>query len=295
MNLAGVFHAMIALRSGITLLFACAVLTSVYCQENPQAESAPEDYKLVWSDEFDTDGPPNPANWGYEQGFVRNDELQWYQEDNAVCRDGMLVIEARRERVKNTRFSADSRDWRRNREFAEYTSACLLTRGKHQWKYGRFEMRGRIDVRPGLWPAFWTLGSARGWPGCGEIDVMEYYDGLLLANACWQGRNRRPVWDDAKYPVKDFGADWADQFHVWQLDWNREALRISVDGRVLNEVLLSEAVNEVPPGTEPFQEPHYLLLNLAIGGIHGGDPAKTEFPARFEVDYVRVYQETISP
>jgi beta-glucanase (GH16 family) len=248
-------------------------------------------YELVWSDEFNIDGPPSSENWNYERGFVRNEELQWYQEENAVCHNGLLVIEARKERVENPQFRQDARDWRRNREFAEYTSTCLLTRGKHEWKYGKFIMRGRIDVRPGLWPAFWTLGSARGWPGCGEIDVMEYYDGLLLANVCWQGRRGRPAWDDTKYPLEEFGPNWAAEFHVWQLDWNQHMIKISVDGRELSETPLDKAVNEVPPGTEPFQEPHYLLLNLAIGGTRGGDPSETEFPARFEVDYVRVYQQ----
>jgi beta-glucanase (GH16 family) len=253
---------------------------------------APSDggYQLVWADEFDQDGPPNPDNWTYEHGFVRNDELQWYQEKNATCRDGLLVIEARKEHVKNERFDPDSGDWRREREFAEYTSACLLTRGKHEWKCGRFAMRAKIDVRPGLWPAFWTLGSARGWPGCGEIDVMEYYAGDLLANLCWQGRRGVPAWDSAVIPISKWGANWANDFHLWQLEWTPQKAIISIDGEILNETDLKDAVNEGRRRSEPFQEPHYLLLNLAIGGTRGGDPATTEFPAKFEVDYVRVYQ-----
>lgn len=285
----------------IDKLLLFLTLTAVYGR--PMASAAPDTepanaaadsidgYQLMWTDGFNEPGRPDPANWNYERGFVRNEELQWYQEQNAVCRDGLLVIEARRERVENPRFDPAARDWQKNREFAEYTSACVLTRGKHKWKYGKFLMRGRIDVRPGLWPAFWTLGSARGWPGCGEIDVMEYYAGTLLANVAWQGRRWRPIWDDAKYPLTDFPANWADEFHVWELDWNPQTIKIFVDGRVLNETALDKAVNEVPPDTEPFQEPHYLLLNLAIGGTNGGDPMATEFPAKFEVDYVRVYQE----
>ena len=149
---------------------------------------AEDGYQLVWSDEFEDDGPPNPGNWTFERGFVRNDELQWYQPQNAFCRDGKLVIEARREQVPNPRYDPESRRWNRRREHAEYTSASVVTPGRKQWLYGRFDMRGRIDTRPGMWPAFWTLGRARGWPGCGEIDIMEYYDNKLLANACWQGR-----------------------------------------------------------------------------------------------------------
>ena len=111
------------------------------------------EYELVWADEFNETGRPDAANWTYETGFVRNEELQWYQQENARCEDGMLIIEARRERVPNPDYRAGSRSWRRSRSHAEYTSACLTTKGLHQWKYGRFVMRGRIDTRPGIWPA----------------------------------------------------------------------------------------------------------------------------------------------
>jgi beta-glucanase (GH16 family) len=255
--------------------------------ETPAAEDG---YQLVWSDEFNKDGPPDRETWVFEKGFVRNKELQWYQEDNAFCRDGLLVIEARREQVANPRFMSGSRDWQRNRQFAEYTSACVETSGKHQWLYGRFVMRGRIDTRLGMWPAFWTLGSARGWPGCGEIDIMEYFTDTLLANAYWQGKNGTRAGDMTEHAISDLGAGWAEAFHIWQLDWNAEALRITMDGKLLNEVSLSDTIHQDDAGVNPFHEPHYLLLNLAIGSW-GGDPSATEFPARFEVDYVRVYQK----
>ena len=289
MNLSGAWRMVGPLVVGIWI--SCAE-TRAPAADTVEADTGLDGYELVWSDEFNTDGPPSPENWTYERGFVRNEELQWYQPENATCRDGLLIIEARKEQVPNPRFDPAARDWRRSREAAQYTSACVLTRGIHEWKYGKFLMRGRIDVRPGLWPAFWTLGSARGWPGCGEIDVMEYYDGTLLANVAWQGQRWQAVWDDAKYPLAQFGENWADEFHVWELDWTQHTIKISVDGQVLNETDLQRAINEVPPGTEPFQEPHYILLNLAIGGTRGGDPAETEFPARFEVDYVRVYQQS---
>lgn len=249
------------------------------------------DYMLVWSDEFNNSGPPDPQNWNYERGFVRNNELQWYQEQNAFCENGSLVIEARREQIKNPHFIPNSRDWRRKREFAEYSSACITTRNRHSWTYGRLVMRARIDTRGGLWPAFWTLGTERRWPACGEIDVMEYYDGFLLANVCWAGRRREPQWDFAKVPLDGLGgAEWASHFHVWQLDWDPAKIMISVDGELLNETSLQEAINQDSGQSEPFQGPHYLLLNMAVGGEHGGDPSSTELPARYEVDYVRVYQ-----
>ena len=257
-------------------------------------EVSPPNLKLVWADEFNTNGSPNPANWTYEHGFVRNNELQWYQPENAFCTNGMLVIEARREWVPNPRHKVGSGNWKTRRKGANYTSACLKTEGLHSWKYGRFEMRARIDVRPGLWPAFWTLGADGRWPSNGEIDIMEYYGGKILANVA-SGTTKRytPKWDSVKTPLSEFPADWADRFHVWRMDWDQEAIRLYVDGRLLNETLLEDTFNpEGHPIPNPFRQPHYILLNLAIGGTSGGDPSGTEFPARYEIDYVRVYQKT---
>jgi beta-glucanase (GH16 family) len=250
-------------------------------------------YTLAWADEFNVDGPPDPANWSYERGFVRNEELQWYQPENARCEGGNLIIEARRERVKNPRYASAGRGWQRRREFAEYTSACLITRGKHEWQYGRFEMRARIDTRSGLWPAWWTLGTARGWPGGGEIDIMEYYDGVLLANVAWLGRGGRwtAQWDEARWPIKEFDAGWSNEFHIWRMDWSADTIELRVDDRLLNTIEVNRTVNADREAANPMREPHYMLLNLAIGGTRGGDPAGTDFPARFEVDYVRVYKK----
>ena len=107
----------------------------------------PADYALVWADEFNNDGRPDPRNWTYERGFVRNNELQWYQPENARCENGLLIIEGRREQVLNPRYRPESTNWKQNREYASYTSACLTTQQLHSWTYGRFEMRGRIDTR----------------------------------------------------------------------------------------------------------------------------------------------------
>ena len=246
-------------------------------------------WRLVWADEFAMDGPPDPRNWTFEHGFVRNEELQWYQPQNAAVRDGHLVIEARRERVPNSRHVKDSREWSESRAHADYTSASLITKGLHAWQYGRFEMRGQIDTRPGMWPAFWTLGVDGEWPEGGEIDIMEYYRGILLANVAW-GSSRRWVatWDATRTSLSTLGPGWSDQFHVWRMDWDEQEIRLSVDERVLNVTRLSDTVNQRTKA-HPFRQPHYLLLNLAIGGSNGGDPSKTTFPARFEVDYVRVY------
>ena len=257
------------------------------------AAQPPPGYVLVWADEFDRDGKPDPANWTYEAGFVRNQELQWYQPDNARVENGMLIVEGRRERKANPNYRAGSSDWKLNREFAEYTSSSLTTRGLHAWQHGRIEMRGRIDTRSGLWPAFWTLGVSGGWPRNGEVDIMEYYRGDLLANAAWGSAERgRAVWDDIRKPIASFGDPaWSTRFHTWRLDWDAESMKLHVDDLLLNDVDLGRTINEDGTNINPFRQPHYLIVNLAIGG-QGGDPSATEFPARFEVDYVRVYQRS---
>jgi beta-glucanase (GH16 family) len=249
--------------------------------------------KLVWSDEFNKDGRPDPNNWTYERGFVRNQELQWYQPENARCENGMLIIEGLRQRKQNPRYRIDSRDWKQNREYAEYTSSSLTTRRLHSWRFGRFEMRGRIDTRPGLWPAFWTLGIQGPWPSNGEIDIMEYYRGVLLANAAWATKKRWvPKWDDIKKPITEFNdPNWSEKLHIWRMDWDADSIKLYVDDMLLNEVDLTRTINEDGEGKNPFHQPHYIILNLAIGGKAGGDPSNTKFPAKFEVDYVRIYQK----
>jgi len=249
-------------------------------------------YKLVWADEFERDGAPDPSNWTYERGFVRNQELQWYQPDNARVEQGMLIIEARRERKPNPNYQAGSADWKRNREFVEYTSSSLATRGLHSWQYGRIEMRARIDTRAGMWPAFWSLGTSGGWPANGEVDIMEYYRGDLLANAAWaSGQRGRPVWDDTRTPLTSFkNPDWSRQFHLWRMDWDENLIRLFVDAQLLNDVDLTKTINQDGSDRNPLRQPHYLIVNLAVGG-QGGDPSASEFPGRFEIDYIRVYQK----
>ncbi|MCU0455707.1 MAG: glycoside hydrolase family 16 protein [Bacteroidales bacterium] len=143
---------------------------------------------LVWNDEFNIEGVPDTTSWRYEIGFVRNQELQYYQKDNAKITGGRLLIEGRRERVRNLRYNPERNDWR-SVEYAEYTSSSIQTRGFHQWQYGRFEIRARVDTAKGSWPAIWTLGISGGWPAGGEIDIMEFYRAnnvpIILANYAW--------------------------------------------------------------------------------------------------------------
>ncbi len=248
------------------------------------------EYHLVWSDEFDKDGIPDPQKWTYETGFVRNEELQWYQPDNAFCENGLLIIEGVREVVPNPGFDPNSNDWRKSRKEATYTSASVTTKGLHAWTYGRFEVKAKIKTQPGLWPAIWTLGYGQPWPVGGEIDIMEYYDHSILANVAWAGKEKT-IWDDTKRSMSHFGDEkWDERFHVWRMDWDSESIKLYVDDELLNSTNLSQTLNERGEVVNPFHIPHFLILNLAIGGKAGGDPSKTPFPSRYEIDYVRIYQ-----
>lgn len=258
-----------------------------------------EGYKLIWNDEFDNDSTPDNEVWSFEEGFARNHELQWYQDGNAVCRDGLLVISARREKRENPLYASGSDDWRRSREYIEYTSSSIKTQGKKEFQYGRFEIRAKIPTASGAWPAIWTLGTKMEWPSNGEIDIMEYYriDGIphILANVAWGTEEKwNAEWNTSAIPFTHFTSrdpHWADKFHIWRMDWDEEAIRLYLDDELLNETLLSETVNgSLGKFKNPFKQPHYLLLNLAIGGQHGGTPDDPAFPLNYEIDYVRVYQ-----
>ena len=239
-----------------------------------------EDYCLVWSDEFNTPGLPSTANWRYEEGYVRNNEHQYYTNgrlENARIEDGRLIIEARRD------------NWQGN----EYTSASLVSWGKVVHQYGRFEVRAKIDPRTGAWPAFWTLGERGEWPSNGEIDIMEFYNNRIHANAAW-GTNTRwqGNWDSQNRLLSSFGPGWADEYHVWRMEWTSEFINLYVDDILMNNIDVNRTNNgNISDIVNPFRQPHYIILNLAIGGNNGGDPTNTRFPVLYEIDYVRVYQK----
>lgn len=252
--------------------------------------------ELVWHDEFDREGMPDSLIWNFEHGFVRNHEDQWYQRDNAYCTDGLLVIECRKEQRQNPRFKMGSEEWRESRPNIEYTSSSVNTRGKIEFQYGSLEVRARIPVGPGAWPAIWTLGKKGEWPSNGEIDIMEYYriDGIphILANAaCGTDRRYTAKWNSMRVPFEKFLAkdsDWVSKFHVWRMDWDEKAIRIYIDDELINDIDLKEMEN--PDGTNPMRQPHYVLLNLALGGDNGGELDDDAFPLRYEIDYVRLYK-----
>lgn len=258
-----------------------------------------QEYTLIWSDEFDIDGAPNEKYWSYENGFVRNRELQWYQPSNAYCKDGLLILEGREEESPNPLYEKGSKLWQKERENIQYTSASINTNGKVEFMYGRVEVRARIPVASTSWPAIWTLGTSMEWPSGGEIDIMEYYEidnvQHILANAAW-GSDKRFVgqWSTKAIPFSYFtekDKDWASKFHIWRMDWDETSIKLFLDDELLNEIPLSKTINgSLGDYKNPFKQPHYLLLNLAIRNT-GTLPDSDVFPMKYEIDYVRIYQK----
>ncbi len=267
---------------------------------DPFAPKPPEGMELVWSDEFSVNGRPDPKNWTYETGYVRNHEAQWYRPESAEVKDGFLVITAEHHkqplpnpRGNGRRFMFGGGD---NRPI-EYTSACLITKGLHSFQYGRIEARIKAPLMEGSWPAFWTLGVSESWPSCGEIDIFEYYKETVLATFCWSapGGTWSPEWNTVHNPLGKFTKDdpeWANKFHVYAMDWDENRIVLSVDGVAVNDSAIDKVKNARYRSLEnPFHQPHYLLVNLALGGDNGGDVTKIPFPVHMYVDYVRVYQK----
>ncbi len=268
-----------------------ACISSLLIQASAQNKMPP-----TWADEFQGKGSPDPTKWTFEQGFQRNQELQYYQ-NNAWMENGELIIEARRDKVKNANYDAKSKKWNENRQFGEYTSASLRTVGKYDFQYGRMQVRAKIPSVMGAWPAIWTLGKQGTWPHNGECDVLEYYKpDIILANLVkGNAQAYGSVWDTAKFSVNQHftkvDPKWRESYHVWTMQWDEEHIRLYIDSTLLNTTAQSWLVN---PDTKhgpknPFKQPHDILLNLAIGGA-GGDPSKTTFPLRYHVDYVRVWE-----
>lgn len=236
------------------------------------------DWKPVWSDEFDRPGAPDPTKWDYEVGYIRNKELQFYTKDrreNARVENGKLVIEARRD----------------NFEDHPVTSASLITLNRATWTYGKIEVRAKIPTGLGVWPAIWMLGEDRakvGWPRCGEIDIMESV-GFDPNKIHWTVHTNKPGTKDhiGRGSRKEYERPY-DDFHVYGLEWSKERMDFFFDG----EKTYSFVRSENPDMEWNFDKPHYLILNLAMGGSWGGQKGVDEaiYPSKFEIDYVRVFQ-----
>jgi beta-glucanase (GH16 family) len=243
-----------------------------------------KEYKLVWSDEFDTPGAPDPAKWDYDLGDGcpancgwGNNELEFYTKDkkNVRVEKGMLVIEAHKEK----------------REGKEYTSTKILSRGKGDWLYGKIEVRAKLPKGRGTWPAIWMLPTEwkyGGWPASGEIDIMEHV-------GFNEGQVHGTVHTEAYNHVKGTQkggftkvADATTAFHTYSMEWEANSISFKIDGQLFYS--FGRTGNGFAEW--PFDQRFYLIMNIAVGGGWGGQQGVDEsiWPQRMEVDYVRVYQ-----
>jgi len=227
---------------------------------------------LVWSDEFNSEGAPDPKKWGYDigngSGGWGNNELQYYtsRPENVIVTGGVLKIKAIKE----------------NYGGFGYTSTRMLSKGKFSFKYGKVEVSAKLPVGVGTWPAIWMLGdniTTVGWPACGEIDIMEH-----------RGSEINKIFGTIHYPGHSGGSavgntkvisNATTEFHIYKLEWTASAIKIYVDDQLLFTVVNSASI--------PFNHEFFFILNIAMGGNFGGtvDPAFSN--ATMEVDYIRVY------
>lgn len=237
-------------------------------------------YELVWSDEFDYEGEPDPEKWGYDIGGNGwgNHELQYYTKgDNVTVTDGMLVIEARKEDMGGR----------------EYTSTRLVTKNKGDWTYCKVEAYAKLPSGLGTWPAIWMLPTDYrygGWPASGEIDIMEHvgYDQDVIVQTVHTQKNHGG--NGKGHSVRIEGV--SEEFHLYSVEWLPDKLIFYVDGEEQYTYDPNKIAYRTTSDYWPFDQRMHLLINLAFGGDWGGARGVDDsyFPVQFYVDYVRVYQ-----
>ena len=237
-------------------------------------------YELVWSDEFDYEGEPDPEKWGYDIGGNGwgNHELQYYTKgDNVTVTDGMLVIEARKEDMGGR----------------EYTSTRLVTKNKGDWIYCKVEAYAKLPSGLGTWPAIWMLPTDYrygGWPASGEIDIMEHvgYDQDVIVQTVHTQKNHGG--NGKGHSVRTEAV--SEEFHLYSVEWLPDKLIFYVDGEEQYTYDPNKIAYRTTSDYWPFDQRMHLLINLAFGGDWGGARGVDDsyFPVQFYVDYVRVYQ-----
>jgi beta-glucanase (GH16 family) len=279
------------MNSMYTPLFLLFVLPVVMlfmffgCGTDANPESSDPDWQLVWSDEFEgVEGEsPDPDNWTYDIGRGQNgwgnQELQYYTdrpENAALDGEGNLVITARRESFNG----------------ADYTSARIKTQGLFDQGYGRFEARLKTPFGPGIWPAFWMLGSnfdTVGWPQSGEIDLMELRGQEPSKIA---GSLHGPGYSAGNAISRSFtlsNARFDTEYHVFAIEWFEDRIDYYVDDVRYQRITREDVEDE---GEWVFNQPFFMILNIAVGGNYVGPPSdQTPLPQEMVIDYVRVYTE----
>ncbi|MCC7245712.1 MAG: glycoside hydrolase family 16 protein [Saprospiraceae bacterium] len=267
-------------------IYALTLFIMMGCFSGKNAHQNSDYKRLVWSDEFNYSGLPDPQKWGYDLGDAcdkpcgcgwGNNEAQFYtdKKENARVENGFLIIEARHEKT-GTR---------------EYSSSRLVTKNKGDWNHGRLEIRAKLPSGRGIWPAIWMLPSDMtygGWPRSGEIDIMEH---VGYAPDSIFGTVHTQRYNGMLGTQKSVGIQMstiASDFHVYGIDWNTDRIDFLVDGKVFNTFKnRREGVD-----AWPFDRAFHLLLNVAVGGNWGGKKGvdNAAFPQRMLIDYVRIYQ-----
>ena len=245
-------------------------------------------WKITFEDNFDgaAGSAPSKAHWLHDVGGggFGNNELESYTDGNSnsfLDGKGHLVIQARKEATTGP--DGIKRD---------YSSARLLTKGKFSQKYGRVEARMMIPKGQGIWPAFWMLGDdigAAGWPNCGEIDIMESVGPIAKT---LYGTLHGPGYSggDGIQGKIESATSLADGFHVYAIEWEPGEIRWYLDDKCFSTI----KQERVGQKSWPFDQPFFLIMNLAVGGYWPGNPdATTTFPQQLVVDYVRVYKQTV--
>jgi len=237
----------------------------------------PQDWMLVWSDEFNGT-TLDESSWTRETGGGGwgNNELQYYTERtvNSYLENGVLVIKAMQE----------------NYGGRNYTSARLKTQGKRFFKYGKIEARMRLPYGQGIWPAFWTLGesiSSVGWPACGEIDIMEMlgHENFKSYGTTHWDNNGQHTYQGGSYSLSS--GTFSDSYHLFSIIWNEQSIRWYVDNNLFYTISITS------PSMSELRENHFIILNVAVGGNWPGYPDPTTvFPQYMYIDYVRVYKDT---
>ena len=230
---------------------------------------------LVWTDEFTDNGSPNSSKWTYDIGNNGwgNNEVQFYTDrtQNAVARDGILSITARKE----------------NYNGSNYTSSRLKTQGKYFFTYGKVEVRAKLPASAGTWPAIWMLGAnfpSVGWPACGEIDIMEQkgWDKGRISSALHNPSSSGNTINVAETEVSDS----TSEFHIYTMNWTEQSIDFSVDG----EIFYTYNPDNKTSQNWPYTAPQFIILNVAMGGSLGGNIPNGFSESRMEIDYVRVYR-----
>lgn len=245
-------------------------------------------YTLVWADEFDYEGRPDPKKWNFDVGMHwHNNEQQAYTDrlENAQVRDGKLHLYARKEPFGER----------------EYTSARMTTFDRQSWQYGYFEIRAKIPDGIGSWPAFWFMPdtSRQGvrWPLCGEIDMMEHTmaepDVLVYSLHCEKLNHTRPLGEQRSTKVYREGV--SREFRTYGMEWTPDSMEYFLDGESVCRYEKGELSPDQRSGYWPFEQPFFLILNIAVGGFMGGPIRKDDLPYEMIVDYVRVYQKQERP